>query len=122
VLLLADRLREGRLRSVRALAREVPGADTAPSRFALARALAPLVLAGSMPARGALLGRAGRGPPAWLRPALARELAGGGDRPRGCPLAGPRWWVAAARDLALGIEGTGVFEMHRHRAALAGLE
>jgi asparagine synthetase B (glutamine-hydrolysing) len=44
------------------------------------------------------------------------------EPPHAPELRGPRWWVDAAGGLALGIEGTGAFEMHRHRAALAGLE
>src|SRR5204862_5849100 len=37
-------------------------------------------------------------------------------------LDGPRWWAHAAYSLTCAIEQTGIFELHRHRAAMAGLQ
>ncbi len=37
-------------------------------------------------------------------------------------LEGPRWWAQSAYGLTRGIEEVGVFDQHRQRAALAGLE
>jgi asparagine synthase (glutamine-hydrolysing) len=122
--LLADRLTSAP-REVLRLARELPGAGDRPSRAAVLRAAARFAVSGALPYRlheVARRVRAGRDLPPWLRPAGARALAAEQAPLAWKRLGGPRWWAQGAHALARGIEATGIFELHRHRAALAGLE
>ncbi len=123
--LLADRLRAGRPREALALARALPGAGDRPPRREVARVFGELALLGALPPRlhGALHARfATREAPAWLRPGVARELVRSDDPLAWKRLEGPRWWADAAHGVTRGIEAVGVFEHHRRRAALAGIE
>ena len=123
--LMADRLRAGHPRDVLALARELPGSGEWPSRRALIRAAQEFALKGALP--GGLhelldRPRAGRQLPRWLRPTLARALRESADPYAWKRLDGPRWWANDAHVLTRGVEELGIFENHRRRAALAGLE
>jgi len=122
--LLADRLAGGP-RGVLRLARELPGAGDHPPRAAVLHAAARFGLAGALPygllAAGQRI-RPWRGLPPWLHPAGARAVAAEHAPHEWKRLQGPRWWAHGAHALARGIEATGIFELHRHRAAQAGLE
>jgi asparagine synthase (glutamine-hydrolysing) len=123
--LLADRLRAGRPREVLELARRLPGAGGRPSRMALLQLSAVLALGGAIPyGPHELLRRQleRRSLPAWLHTHAARAVRESADPHAWKRLGGPRWWAHAAHGLACGVEQTGLFELHRHRAALAGLE
>jgi len=125
VYLLADRLRAGDPRQVLRLARELPGAGEKPPRRALLRVAATVALGGAMPyGLHETLRRplARRDLPAWLTRQTVRELLQSEDPLAWKRLDGPRWWAHAAHGLTRGIEEVGVFELHRRRAALAGLE
>ncbi|HTZ62614.1 MAG TPA: asparagine synthase-related protein [Solirubrobacteraceae bacterium] len=133
--LLADSLRAGRPRRALELARQLPGAGQRPSRIALARVTATLALGGALPYRTNELLRssfarlpsshlpfARAGLPGWLLPDGTRAVRESADPHAWKRLSGPRWWAHAAHELARGVEETGLFDLHRHRAALAGLE
>jgi asparagine synthase (glutamine-hydrolysing) len=123
--LLADSLRAGHPREALALAYRLPGASSRPPRRAVARMVGSLALAGALPYR---LHDAARRPleareaPRWLRRGAVRDLVRSDDPLAWKRLPGPRWWSNAAHGLTRGIEEAGVFEHHRRRAALAGLE
>jgi asparagine synthase (glutamine-hydrolysing) len=123
--LMADRLRAGRLRDVLALARELPGMGDQPPRRALLLAAQEFALRGAIPGGlHQILDRpqARRRLPRWLRPWPARALTESDDPFAWKRLDGPRWWAYDAHVLTRGVEELGVFENHRRRAALAGLE
>ena len=123
--LLADRLLAGRPLQALALARQLPGAGQRASRMALSRVAAALALGGALPYRPHELLRRQlerRSLPDWLTPQAARAVHESADPHAWKQLSGPRWWAHAAQGLARGVEETGLFELHRHRAALAGLE
>jgi asparagine synthase (glutamine-hydrolysing) len=122
--LLADRLRAGRVAELAALARALPGAAQAPSAVALARAAGAVAAGGALPHRPhlalqRLLG-ARRLPPWLARPAARAVIASDAELALK-RLHAPRWWAHAAEGLTEGIERAGVFELHRQRAARAGL-
>jgi asparagine synthase (glutamine-hydrolysing) len=122
--LLADQLLAGRPGQVLELARRLPGADRV-GRRAKAATIGRLLFEAALPhgPQMRLRGLSGRRvAPSWLlRPTLA-DLAGSDDPAPWKLLDGPRWWASAAHGIAYGIEGAGVFEHQRRRAALAGLE
>ncbi len=123
--LLADRLLEARPRQALALARQLPGAGQRPSRRELSRMASALALGGALPYRAHELLRRrleGRSLPGWLMRQAARAVRESADPHAWKRLSGPRWWAHAAHGLAREVEETGLFELHRHRAALAGLE
>jgi asparagine synthase (glutamine-hydrolysing) len=123
--LLADRLRRCNARGVLDLARELPGAGERPPRRQLYRAAASLAVSGALPYHlHELLRRPFRahGLPPWLGRRAVAEIAASDDPLAWKRLAGPRWWAHAAHGLSRGIEAAGVFELHRHRASLAGVE
>ncbi|HSS43617.1 MAG TPA: asparagine synthase-related protein [Solirubrobacterales bacterium] len=121
---LTDRLLAGRPRQALELARRLPGADRAGRRLKAAT-VARLLWDGGLP-HGAQLAMRGsttrRQAPAWLLRLTRAELAGSDDPAPWKLLDGPRWWASAAHGIASGIEGVGVFEHQRRRAALAGVE
>jgi asparagine synthase (glutamine-hydrolysing) len=122
--LLADRLLAGRPGQVLELAGRLPGADRV-GRRTKAAMIGRLVLEGATP-HGLQMSMRGlssrRQAPRWLlRPTLA-DLAGSDDPAPWKQLDGPRWWAFTAHAISNGIEGVGVFEHQRRRAALAGLE
>jgi asparagine synthase (glutamine-hydrolysing) len=122
--LLADRLLAGHPGQVLELARRLPGADRV-GRRAKAATIGRLIFEASLP-HGPQMRLRGlssrRAAPSWLlRPTVA-ELADSDDPAPWKLLDGPRWWASAAHGIAYGIEGVGVFEHQRRRAALAGLE
>jgi asparagine synthase (glutamine-hydrolysing) len=122
--LMADRLRAGKPLEALGLARRLPGAGER-SRTDVARAVLGFSLGGALPGGLHAL---------WARPAERRQLPGwlsARARESLCehadPLAwkrleGPRWWAYDAHVLTRGVEELGVFENHRRRAALAGVE
>jgi asparagine synthase (glutamine-hydrolysing) len=123
--LLADRLRAGHPRQALALARELPGAGDRPPRRALLGVAAELALGGAVPyGLHAALRRplARRALPAWCTRETRRRVLASEDPLAWKRLDGPRWWAHAAHGLTAGIEEVGIFELHRRRAALAGLE
>jgi asparagine synthase (glutamine-hydrolysing) len=121
--LLADYLRAGKPRQALRVARELPwGGD--PSLRPLMRAVGKFGVAGAIPyGLHAPVSRPflARGLPAWLTRRTAATLLASDDPLAWKRLDGPRWWAHTAHCLTQ-IEEVGVFEMHRHRAALAGLE
>jgi asparagine synthase (glutamine-hydrolysing) len=123
--LLADRLRTGHPWDALALALALPGAGDRPPRRQVARVFGSLALLGALPPRlhGALsaVGEI-RDAPRWLLPWAMHELVETDDPMAWKRLDGPRWWAHAAHGITLGIEQAGVFEHHRRRAALAGVE
>jgi asparagine synthase (glutamine-hydrolysing) len=122
--LLADQIRAGRPLSALRMAHELPGAGNAPPRRELAAMLAEIALAGALPHRlhRGLRSVAGRhGTPSWLRKRAAAAFRDSDDPDEWKRLDGPRWWARTAYELTAGVEGTGVFEHQRQRAALAGL-
>jgi asparagine synthase (glutamine-hydrolysing) len=122
--LLADRLLAGRPGQVLDLARRLPGADRVGRRTKVAT-VARLLLEGAAPHRQQLWLRGlstRRQAPAWLLGEAVSELAASDDPAPWKLLDGPRWWASAAYGIAYGIEGVGVFEHQRRRAALAGIE
>lgn len=125
VYLLADRLRAGAPRDALALGRELPGAGDAPPRAALARFAAALALEGAIPGRPHDAVRrplSWRRQPSWLLARTRAALRYSDDPLAWKRLDGPRWWAHAAHGLSRGIEASGIFELHRHRAAGAGLQ
>jgi asparagine synthetase B (glutamine-hydrolysing) len=122
--LLADRLLAGRPGQALELARRLPGADRV-GRRAKAATVARLLLEASAP-HWLQLGLRGlstrRQAPSWLLRSTRADLAASDDPAPWKLLDGPRWWASAAHGVAYGIEGVGVFEHQRRRAALAGLE
>jgi asparagine synthase (glutamine-hydrolysing) len=123
--LLADRLLAARPRQALALTRQLPGASQRPSRRELSRVATALALGGALPYHAHELlrrGLEGRSLPDWLTRQTARAVRESADPHAWKRLSGPRWWAHAAHGLAHGVEETGLFELHRHRAALAGLE
>ncbi len=123
--LLADRVRAGRLREALALARELPGAGHHPARRDVASTFGSLGLLGALPYRLHELARrplAAREVPGWLLPTTTRALVRSDDPLAWKRLDGPRWWALAAHGIACRIEESGVFEHHRRRAVLAGVE
>lgn len=125
VYLLADHLRAGHPRQSLRLARELPGAGDGPPLRELLRVAADLALGGATPygPHNALrrVSSMRRLPP-WLTSSSARELLASEDPLAWKRLDGPRWWAHAAHGLTGEIERAGIFEMNRHRAALAGLQ
>jgi asparagine synthase (glutamine-hydrolysing) len=123
-LLLADRLRAGRVRDLPALARALPGASHAPSAAALALAAGAVAVGGALGYRTHVALRrafaASRLAP-WLLPRTARSLLGADGELAFKRIDAPRWWAHAAEGLTRGIERAGVFDLHRQRAAQAGL-
>jgi asparagine synthase (glutamine-hydrolysing) len=122
--LLADRLLAGRPGGVLELARRLPGADRV-GRRAKAATVGRLLLEGAMPHGPQLRLRklsTRREAPSWLLRSTRADLAGSDDPAPWKLLDGPRWWASAAHGIAYGIEGVGVFEHQRRRAAMAGLE
>jgi asparagine synthase (glutamine-hydrolysing) len=121
--LLADRLLAGRPGQVLELADRLPGAGRV-GRRAKATTIGRLVLEGVLPHRAQMWMRGlstRRQAPRWLlRPTLA-DLSGSDDPAPWKRLDGPRWWAGTAHGIAYGIEGVGVFEHQRRRAAMAGL-
>ncbi len=123
--LMADRLRSGRLGDVLTLARGLPGAGQHPPRRAIAQAMFRLGLVGALPVGPHELLR---GPvdrrrlPRWLRPRAVEDLSAYAEPLAWKRLDGPRWWAYDAHVLTRGVEELGVFENHRRRAALAGLQ
>jgi asparagine synthase (glutamine-hydrolysing) len=125
VYLPADRLRAGHPLDALALARALPGAGPRPPRRQVARAYGSLALLGALPYRAhrsLQAPRAARELPTWLRPEAAQELLRSDDPLAWKRLDGPRWWAHAAHGLTRRIEEGGVFEHHRRRAALAGVQ
>jgi asparagine synthase (glutamine-hydrolysing) len=123
--LLADRLRAGRPFEALGLALELPGAGAHVPRREVARMFRSQALAGAIPYGLHDLGRralARRTAPAWLSRRSSRDLAATEDPLAWKRLDGPRWWADAAYGVARGIEGAGVFEHQRRRAAMAGLQ
>lgn len=125
VYLLADRVRARRPRAALALALELPGAGERPPRRQVAGVLASRGLVGALPyhPHDALWRiRARRQAPAWMRRQSARMLIETDDPLAWKRLDGPRWWAHATHGLTRGVEEAGVFEDHRRRAQLAGLQ
>ncbi len=123
--LMADRLRSGRLGDVLGLARGLPGAGEHPPRRAIAQAIFRLGLVGALPVGPhELLRRAidRRRLPRWLQPRVVGDLSDHAEPLAWKRLDGPRWWACDAHILTRGVEELGVFENHRRRAALAGLQ
>lgn len=123
--LLADRLRAGHPFQAFALTRELPGAGRHVPRREVARMFGSQALAGALPygAHSALQSRlTRREAPSWLLRRTVGDLVESDDPLAWKRLDGPRWWAHAAHGVAYGIEGAGVFEHQRRRAALAGLE
>ncbi len=121
---ITDRLLAARPRQALEMARRLPGADRA-GRGLKAATVARLLYDGALP-HGPQLALRGlstrRQAPDWLLGRTRAELAGSDDPAPWKLLDGPRWWAAAAHGVAYGIEGVGVFEHQRRRAALAGIE
>lgn len=125
IYLLADRLRAGDPRGALALTAELPGAGDAPPLRTRLSIAAQVAVAGALPlgAHEAIRRRLSRsGGPAWLRPAGVEALRASGDPLAWQRMDGPRWWAHGAAGLSNGIAQAGIFEMHRLRAADAGLE
>jgi asparagine synthase (glutamine-hydrolysing) len=125
VWLLADLLRTGHPRQAVALAHELPGFGDRPPRRAVAGVLRRFGLAGMLPyiPPGPLRRRfTRRDAPDWMRPATTRDLIESDDPLAWKRLDGPRWWANVAHVLTRGVEEAGVFEDHRHRATVAGIE
>jgi asparagine synthase (glutamine-hydrolysing) len=123
--LLADKARAGRLREMVALASALPGAGNRPPRRALARMLVSRGLIGALPYGphdAAWRSHAARQAPPWLRRERSRAMIASDDPLAWKRLDGPRWWAHAAHGLTHGVDEAGVFEHHRRRAALAGIE
>ena len=123
--LLADRARAGHLREMHALAHALPGAGDRPPRRALVRMLLSRGLVGALPYGphdAAWRSIAARQAPRWLRRDRTRMMIASDDPLAWKRLDGPRWWAHAAYGLTRGVEDAGVFEHHRRRAALAGLQ
>jgi asparagine synthase (glutamine-hydrolysing) len=124
VYLLADRLLSGRPGQMLELAGRLPGADRV-GRRAKAAAIGRLLLEGALP-HGPQMWMRGlstrRQAPQWLLRPTRADLAGSDDPAPWKRLEGPRWWAFTAHGIAYGIEGVGLFEHQRRRAALAGLE
>jgi len=123
--LLADRLRAGHPFQSVGLAFELPGAGDRPARRDVAKVVANIAVAGALPYRLHEIGRrpfASRYAPGWLRPRVVRDLLDSEDPLAWKRMDGPRWWAYDAHVLTRGVEELGVFENHRRRAALAGLE
>jgi asparagine synthase (glutamine-hydrolysing) len=121
---ITDRLLAARPRQALQLARRLPGADRAGRRLKAAT-VARLLYDGGLPHGGQLALRGfttRRQAPAWLLGQTRVELADSDDPAPWKLLDGPRWWAGAAHGVAYGIEGVGVFEHQRRRAALAGVE
>jgi asparagine synthase (glutamine-hydrolysing) len=121
---ITDRLLAARPRQALQLARRLPGADRAGRRLKAAT-VARLLYDGALPHGPQLALRrlaTRRQAPDWLLRRTRTELAGSDDPAPWKLLDGPRWWAAAAHGVAYGIEGAGVFEHQRRRAALAGVE
>jgi asparagine synthase (glutamine-hydrolysing) len=123
--LMADRVREGRLFELPGLVRSLPGAAADPPRSALVRAMFRFAFAGAIPPG---LEKLWLGPqqrrrlPRWLRAQTRRAVSEQTDQLAWKRLDGPRWWAYDAHVLTRGVEELGVFENHRRRAALAGLQ
>jgi asparagine synthase (glutamine-hydrolysing) len=111
-LLLADRLRRGRVLAAWRLARRTPGAARAPRRAAVRYFLD----------FGVRAAPASPTTPFWLRPDAAAQLEAESARPIAPELDGPRWWTAIASHLTRGHDGLGLYDHLRRRALWAGLE
>jgi asparagine synthase (glutamine-hydrolysing) len=123
--LMADLVRAGRVRETLALAHELPGAGDDPPRRALLLAAWRYGLLGALPRPPHALSRRLRERselPRWLRAGAARGVRASNDPLAWKRLEGPRWWAFDAHTLTRGVEELGLFENHRRRAALAGLE
>jgi asparagine synthetase B (glutamine-hydrolysing) len=122
--LLADRLLAGHPGQVFELAGRLPGADQV-GRRAKTATIGRLLLEGTLP-HGPQMWTRGlstrRQAPRWLLRSTRADLAGSDDPAPWKRLGGPRWWAFTAHGIAYGIEGVGLFEHQRRRAALAGLE
>jgi asparagine synthase (glutamine-hydrolysing) len=123
--LMADRLRSAKPGDVLALAGQLTGVAQDPTRGARARAALRFGLAGALPAglhEPVLKWQGDRRLAHWLAPTVRRDLAHDADPLAWKRLDGPRWWAYDAHTLTRGVEELGVFENHRRRAALAGIE
>jgi asparagine synthase (glutamine-hydrolysing) len=124
--LLADRLRRGRLLSLRDLIRRVPGADGHPSRASVRRFLGEFALRGAVPFTAHRAVRRRREPqrysPAWFRPETSQAYHETGELFGWKALRGPRWWAYLVHATTRGGGPTLAYDHVRRRAEMAGLE
>lgn len=123
--LMADRLRQGRPVAAVGLARRLPGAGNRPPWPIVLRLVAEhgvrAALGPGAERAARRLDGSGPAPPAWLRAADARMLREHREAATWKRLDGPRWWARLVDGLTDGLDGVGVRESIRHRAALAGV-
>jgi asparagine synthase (glutamine-hydrolysing) len=120
-LLLADRLRRGRVVGAARLARSFPGAGASPSRRLVLSLLGEYGLVPCLPAGMARVATGRRPAPFWLSRAEARRFADAVDPHPWRSLQGPRWWAQLADSVLRGPERMGFFDYFRRRGRAARL-
>ena len=118
--LLADLLRDGRLRRAWALSHRIPGFPPERRRELARRALREFGLKGALP-HGAH-GRRRRWAPPWFAAGAASLYREGADPWAWKRLDGPRWWAALLDSLTEQRERAGAHDYLRRRNALAGVD
>ncbi|HZB30800.1 MAG TPA: asparagine synthase-related protein [Streptosporangiaceae bacterium] len=121
ILLLADRVAQGRVRGAVELARSLPGVGPSPRRRLLGRLLFHYGLAACLPP---VLGRVAAGrqaAPSWLRRPEARRFARSRDPEPWRDLEGPRWWAQLADAVVRGPDRLGFSDYFRRRARAVGM-
>lgn len=119
-LLLADRLRRGRLLSAMRLARSFPGVGASPNWRLVLSLIGEYGLVPCLPA-GVARAATGRSAPFWLRQAEARRFLDGWDPHPWRYLQGPRWWAHLADAVLRGPERMGFFDYFRRRGRASGV-
>jgi asparagine synthase (glutamine-hydrolysing) len=120
-LLIADRLRAGRLRGALQLARSLPGVGVSPSRRLLAVLLAHYGVAPCLPRDLARLARPREHPPWWLSSIEARSHLRSVEPHPWRRLDGPRWWAQLTDAVTQGPDRLGFFDYFRRRGRAVGM-
>jgi asparagine synthase (glutamine-hydrolysing) len=119
VLLIADRVRRGRLRDALRLARELPGAGSSPSGRWLVSILARYGVAPSLPDGVRRIRGARAAAPWWMARNQARRHRSDPEWWRS--LDGPMWWAGLADAVTRGPDRLGFFDYFRRRGRAAGV-
>lgn len=125
-MLLADRLRRGRVRSARALIDEIPGAGGKAPPHAVRHFMREFGVRGALPGVAQRLSRRLNGPDRYtepyLLPAGKRAFMTDLDEISWKKLPGPRWWAYLVDITTRGVGPSLVYEHVALRARQAGIE
>ncbi len=120
-LLIADRVRRGRLRGALRLARDLPGVGHSPSRRLVVSLLGRYGLRPCLPAVPARLAGIRADAPVWLDRSHARDDLPDLDAQPWRSLEGPRWWAQLTDTVTRMPARLGLFDYYRRRGRTAGV-